>query len=171
MIDEPASLDTDYLLKFDIGHMRTIERVILCNDGTVQKLLSIIFHAPIKVDVIDQIERIVDGDTIIERKTHLIADRASSGFPNKDIVVCKAFSTINVSECPEGFINGIRERHFGIGQLLAAIGFRTSRSILSMGTSKDKFVREYSIDSVGVRDPPLHVVIMESFDKSVYEKV
>jgi len=88
-----------------------LERAVICTDGTVQTMLSAIFCAPVRVDVVNQHET----DTEILRAVELIAVHEK----DHEFVVCRASSVIQKKGLPPGFLTGIREQNMGIGQLIS----------------------------------------------------
>ena len=157
LIDKiPVNSDERYRLS-------PLEKLILCNDGTVQTLLSVLFGVPIKVEVLHQ----EDNGMYILRQSQLIAEYS----PDNIIQVCWAESMISKAGNPEGFITGIIERGMGIGQLISAIGINTKRELKAMSCGHELFTRTYKIYNVGEKQPPLDVVITEIFSRSVYNKL
>ena len=140
-----------------------LERAVVCNDGTVQMMLSAIFCAPVKVVV----KRQVEHKTVITREVELIAVQSGS----HEYVVCEASSVIEKRGLLPGFLTGILERNMGIGQLISAIGINTNRRIFSMDSSKKYFTRHYEIkeipDSVYAKDI-LNIDITEQFPRELY---
>lgn len=140
----------------------SIEKLILANESTVTTLLSVLFGVPIKVEVISQIEH----ENYIIRWTKLIADYS----PDVKFTVCLAESIIDKDNHYDGFINGIREKRWGIGQLIASIGLATERTLLGFYSDQNTFSRTYSIESLGSAKP-LKMTITEVFPKEAYEKL
>lgn len=163
MIDEITADNIKSLIKMIPEGTNPLEKVILCNEGTVQTLLSVIFGVPIKVEVIHQHET----NTNIIRWSRLVAEFS----PDNIIQVCSAQTVITKSECPEGFINGIIEADRGIGQLISSIGLNTKRKLIMVDTNKNTFSRAYVIESMGQNSPMLKVFITETFTKSVYDQI
>lgn len=143
-----------------------IERLVLANDGTVQTLLSVLFSVPIKVDVIAQKEY----QTYIIRWSQLVAEYS----PDIRFTVCLAESVIDKNTTYQGFLNGIREKHMGIGQLIASLGIKTNRDLLGFHSDDSNFSRTYNIHSIkndDINERPLNVTITEVFSKSAFYKV
>ena len=159
MIDEITSGNIENLLKMIPDDACSLEKVILCNEGTVQTLLSVIFGVPIKVEVIYQHETNIN----IIRWSRLVAEFT----PDNVIQVCSAQSVITKSECPEGFINGILEANHGIGQLISSIGLNTKRKLSMADSNKHTFSRAHIIEGIGQSSPSLRICITETFVKSV----
>jgi len=145
-----------------------LEKVILCNDGTVQTLLSVIFGVPVRVEVLSQSE----SDSYIVRWSRLVAEYS----PDNIIVVCLAESIISKKTKYKGFITGITEKHMGIGQLISSVKIDTQRSIVGIYADDNVFARTYTILSIENEDDyclndQLSVTITETFLKSVYDKL
>jgi hypothetical protein len=144
-----------------------IERLVLGNDGTVQTLLSVLFGVPVKVEVISQIEMA----NCIVRWSKLVAEYS----PDVKFVVCLAESIIDTTDTYNGFINGIKERKLGIGQLIAALGLKTNRVLLGFHSDDSNFSRTYSIvssktDDLDLDKTKLNIIITEVFPKAVFMK-
>lgn len=161
---------TEQNIKDLIGKMpkesNAIERLVLCNEGTVQTLLSVLFKVPIKVEVLSQIEE----STYIIRWSRLIAEYSDE----LKIVVCLAESVIDKNTSYNGFINGIHEKNMGIGQLISAIKLRTNRTLLGFYSDNNSFARTYTIKSVvsdnlgSINERPLKITITETFLKEAF---
>lgn len=154
----------DKLSKYDL---RPIERVILANDSTVQTLLSVIFHVPVQVEVIAQIEL----NRNIFRWVRLIADYGEAG----KVTTCLAMSVIPVGLNDFQFVEGVREKKKGIGQLLSELDFKINREILGFYADETVFSRTYRITGSRVveigREEKCDVLITEVFPRKVFEKV
>jgi len=143
-----------------------LEKVILGNEGTVQTLLSIVFGVPIKIEVLSQIET----ETYVVRWVRLVADYGN----NLVITVCLAESIIDKNNVFEGFLNGIREKNMGIGQLLSACGIRTVRELLGFYSDKSTFSRNYSISTYGYdirAGRGFKIIITEVFQKDAFKRL
>ena len=151
------------LLDMIPSDLNGLERAVICNDGTVQTMLSAIFYAPIRVDVVNQHET----DTEILRAVKLIAIHEK----DHEFVVCRASSVIQKKGLTPGFLVGIREHNMGIGQLISSIGINTNRSIFSMDSSKKYFERQYEIkeipDDTYDRDI-MTITKIETFTRELY---
>lgn len=135
----------------------SIERAILLNEDQVQGLLSNIFVAPIYVEVLSQVE--LNGSII--RWSRLVAE---------DKTVCLAQSVIPIDDNPNGLINGIREKTFGIGQLLEATKIITYREILGMYADDNVFSRSYKLKNNVCNDQfKVCMIITELFPKECYK--
>lgn len=145
--------------------LNSLERLILCSQSTVQTMLSVLFMVPIKVEVVSQKEI----GSVLVRWARLVAEYA----PDNIQTVCLAESIIDMENCPEGFINGIKEKHFGIGQLISALKIRTTRSLLGFYSDDTVFSRTYEIcaDKTSAWDKPLSIIITEVFPKERYKKL
>lgn len=151
------------LLNMIPSDLNGLERAVVCNDGTVQTMLSAIFYAPVKVNVVNQHET----DTEIIRAVELVAVHSI----DHEFVVCRASSVIQKKGLTPGFLTGIREHNMGIGQLISSIGINTNRRIISMDSSKNYFERQYEIKEIPVapyiRDI-LNITIIETFPRELY---
>lgn len=146
-----------------------LERVILANEGTVQSLLSTLFLVPVEVEVISQIEE----SGVIIRWSKLVANYA----PDNRVTVCLAESVIPVEKNNHGFINGIREKQWGIGVLLEAVRIRTTREILGIYADEQVFSRTYRILGEENESPETfknsraNIVITEVFNREILRKL
>lgn len=151
----------ELLLKLPKG-LTTIERVIISNEHTVQTLLSVILNRPVLVDILAQIE----NDEYIIRWVRLNANVKGNE------TVCLAESVIRKNSRYTGFINGIREKNRGIGQLLAAACIKTRRDILNYYSDDSIFSRTYKIKDISSDvSKELDIVITEIFYKHVFERL
>ena len=145
-----------------------LERAVVCNDGTVQMMLSAIFCAPVKVVITKQVERASD----IMRDVELVAIQPGG----HEYIVCKAWSTIQKKGLSPGFLTGIQEQNMGIGQLISALGINTNRRIMYIGADKTHFVRHYEIKEIPRKGVPgytyarniLSISINEQFPRGLY---
>lgn len=143
-----------------------LEKVILANTGTVQTLLSVVFGVPIRVEVIAQTE----SDSYIVRWVRLVADYGGGEL----ITVALAESIIDKNTDLNGFLNGIREKNFGIGQLLSACCIRTERTLLGFYCDKNVFTRTYNISTYGSDvkvGRQLNITITEVFQKDAFRRL
>lgn len=132
--------------------LKTVERMIMVNEGTVQTLLSVLCRTQVEVEVISQYE-IAD---VIIRWSKLVAVYEDG----RQVVVCLAESIIPTSSSPD-FITMINDREKGIGQIIKAIGLQTSRSIKGFHADDKTFARTYSIEG------DCNMVITEVFNRDV----
>lgn len=143
-----------------------IERLVLANDGTVQTLLSVLFNIPIKVEVIAQKEY----STYIIRWAKLVAEYS----PDIKFTVCLAESVVDKTTSYSGFINGLREKKMGVGQLLSSLHINTDRELLGFHSDDSNFSRTYSITSVksdDVNERPINIIITEVFPKAAFRRI
>lgn len=135
----------------------SIERALLLNEGPVQELLSNIFVTPVYVEVLSQVEL----NASIIRWTKIMAE---------DKTVCLATSVIPIKDNPNGFINGIREQTFGIGQLLDSTNIITYREILGIYVDDNVFSRSYKVRNSLCNDSVrVCMIITELFPKECYK--
>lgn len=128
-----------------------LERVILCNEGTVQTLLSVIFHEPISVQVISQLE----FASVIVRWTKIL---------NGSLTVCLAESVINKECTSSEFLSEIREKKLGLGQIIKAHKLNTERLLIGFYADDLIFARNYKI--IGDSD----IILTEVFPREAYRK-
>lgn len=148
------------------GDCTPLEKVILSNDGTVQTLMSVVFGVPLRLEVLSQME----GEDHIYRSVKLVADYCKG----QSIDVYFAESIIDKNNIFEGFLNGIREKNLGIGQLLAACCIRTERKLLGFYACEKTFSRRYSISTYGYdlkAGRGFKVTITEHFQKDAFKKL
>lgn len=165
MNEEPTEENLKQLIDKIPFQLSSLERVILCNTGTVQTMLSVLFMVPIKVEVISQKEI----GSVLVRWARLVAEYA----PDNIQTVCLAESIIDMENCPEGFNNGVCEKKFGIGQLISALKIRTTRNLLGFYSDDSVFSRTYEIisDKTTAWDKSLSIIITEVFPKERYKKL
>lgn len=166
-MEEATESSIKELIKKIPSDINAVERIILCNEGTVQTLLSILFRVPIRVEILSQVEQ----DCYIIRWSKLIAYYA----PDNQVTVCLAESVIDKENAYHGFLNGIREKSMGIGQLISSIQVETSRNILGFYSDDNIFSRNYTINSVPFiredkEDKTIFVTITEVFMKEAFKK-
>jgi len=158
----------DKLAKYDLT---PLERVILANTGTVQSLLSVIFRVPVRVEVISQIE----SNRNIIRWVRLVADYGEAG----QVTACLAESVIPTGLNDHRFVEGVRERKMGIGQLLTQLGLRTQREIMGFYADETVFARTYRIfaddaeyiESGDYITRKVDILITEVFPRQVYKRI
>lgn len=166
MHEEPTEKNIETLIDKIPHQLSSLERIIICNESTVQTLLSVLFLVPIKVEIISQKEL----DSVIVRWSKLVAEYS----PDNIQTVCLAESIIDKEHDYHGFIDGIREKHFGIGQLISSLKIRTSRNFMGFYCDDIVFSRTYEIveDKIDAEDnEPLSVIITEVFPKERYKKL
>lgn len=134
------------------------ERMILYNEGTVQTLLSTIFCAPIKVQVISQHEL---ADVIV-RWVRLAIEYSNSREPE---VVCWAESVIPKHSNPPEILLAIREKKAGIGQIISTYKLNTIRRLLSFYSDDIVFARSYCIQG------DCDIFITETFPRETFKKI
>ncbi len=156
MIEETNEESINSMLMDIPFGLSAVERLVLCNQSTVQTLLSVIFNIPIEVVVINQIEL---SKNVFMRWSKLVA---------KDKTVCLAQSWITTDN--EGFANGIKEMKMGIGQLISAKDLITRRIIKKFYSDNTVFSRIYQIGDVGMTQHGSHIncLITEVFPKKVF---
>lgn len=157
-------MDTTFAINTkDLTAITPIERVIIYNENTNQKLLSIILNTEVKVEVISQIE--VHG--LIIRWVKLYIEKINTFMQTDKITVCLAESIIFTKY--EGFKTGIIEKRMGIGELLSALKINTERKILGIYVDNNMFTRTYSLRSInGDIIPDIDITITEVFPKAVF---
>lgn len=163
--EEPTQDNIQQLIdKLPYG-INPIERLILCNDGTVQTLLSVLFGVPVKVEILSQ-QQI--GDIGILRWIKLVAvyttKSALSPAPEEEIVACLAESVIPLKNNPEGFLTAIREQKMGIGQILKATGLKQERQVFGLYADENVIARNYRISG------DVEMIITETFPREAIKK-
>lgn len=133
--------------------LTTIERIVLASTDTVQSLLSVIFAAPVRVEVISQIHY----DTVLVRWVRLVVDNPDP------VTVALAMSVIPVEINHEGFVAAMGDRDIGIGQAICKLGTFTQRTILGIHVDKDTFTRTYMIKGAAI-----DVLITELFQRRTF---
>lgn len=157
--EEPTQDNIKELLNSLPPNLTPVERVLLCQDGTNQTLLSILFQVPVKVHVLSQIELI--PYQVIIRWIKLVAEYSDE---NK-VTVCLAESVIPIKANCEGFLTAIKEQHKGIGQILSATCTSYERRIFGLYADENIVARNYRITGEGV-----DVVITETFSREALKK-
>ncbi len=157
--EQPTKDNIQQLInKLPIG-LSSIERVILCHDGTVQTLLSVLFGVPVEVVVLSQQTL---PDIGILRWIKLVTAPSGS---NKEIIACLAESLIPFKNNPEGFITGIKECNMGIGQLLKSLGLKQERQVFGLYVDDNVIARNYRISG------DVDIIITETFPRKAIEQV
>lgn len=155
--EEPTELNIKQLLAALPKGLSPLERLILCNYGTVQTLLSVVYCLPVKIKVLSQYE----FNEIIVRWTRLyIEPSGDPGQPEPSTTVCLAESIIPINDNTVGFITAIREQIMGIGQIIKATSLKTERCIQGMFADELTIARNYSIRG------DVNVLITESFPRN-----
>lgn len=134
-----------------------IERIILCHDGTVQKLLSVLFGVQVKVEILSQYEI---KDLGIIRWIKLVAV-----CPEKDhIVTCLAESLIPFKNNTPEFIAAIQEKRLGIGQILKLASLKQDRHVFGLYADDNVIARNYRISG------DVEIIITETFPREAIKK-
>lgn len=134
----------------------SVERVILCSDGTVQTLLSVLFGVYVKVEVLSQKE--LPGIGIL-RWTKLVAQFDK----DNEIVACLAESIIPFKN-PDVFITDLNEQKMGIGQILKSRGFKQERQVFGIYADDNVIARNYRIFG------DVEIIITETFPREAIKK-
>lgn len=154
----------DKLSKYELS---PLERVILANDATVQSLLSVILRIPVQVEVIAQVEL----NRNIFRWVRLVADYGEAG----KVTACLAMSVIPTGLNDFQFVEGVRDKQRGIGQLLAELDFKIKREILGFYADEMVFSRTYRITGNRIteynRETKCDILITEVFQRQIFSKV
>lgn len=125
-----------------------LERVVLAHDGTVQTLLAIISgDYGLSIQVINQTE----VNRTISREVKLLS---------KGITIMEATSCIPIDGNTPEFIEAIRRKKSGIGQIINYLGLNTQRKIQSMDVSPGTLSRIYTITG------ECNVTIVEDFGRT-----
>jgi chorismate-pyruvate lyase len=153
MADE---LNLDDLVKaFEGKGYSLLERIILSTDGTVQTLLSVIWGDPVRVRVLDQLER----EGVIIRLVDLEA---------RDLVVARARSRVPADRNSAQVLDRVRGRSLGLGQIAAALGQNPRRTGRDHGADDGTFWRKYEMELAGPVGPELYFEIQEMFPRALY---
>ena len=165
MLEEINTESIKNMLKKIPDELSPVERLILANESTVQTLLSVLFKVPVEVEILKQMDT-QSNPSVVLRWSKLIANYS----PDCKITVCLAQSVIT-SDNP-GFMNGIREKKMGIGQLIAAKELMTRRRILGFYSDENVFSRIYQIEDVRMTESGGHIncLITEVFPKEAFSK-
>ena len=148
-------------------NLSPVEKLILVNKGTVQDFLGLLFETKVKVEVLSQHE---EFGTIVRWV------RLHGEINTIDTTLCLASSVISVTQNTQGMITGIRERNWGIGQIIDSTGINTRRTIYEAFADENTFARNYLIrdiegDPKGVEsNRKIHLVITEIFPRTLYQK-
>lgn len=139
-----------------------LEKAILCNDGTVQTMLSAVHGAPVKVEVLHQEE----NHCCVMRWVRLVIEHTKEHIEP----VCIAESIIDKGHNGEdaiypGFLVGLLEENMGIGQLISSIGIHTKREIMHMYADNHVFARTYKISEVSKNPSRINITITETFPR------
>lgn len=153
--EEPTQENLKQLLEGLPKDLTPLERVILCNEGTVQTILSVLLNVPVKVDILSQ--QIVEGDTVI-RWSRLVADGVLG---MSGSAVCLAESIIPKRMNTEGFMTAVKEQKMGIGQILKAQGVIQKRQVIGIYADKNVISRNYILTGDN-----LYVMITEVFPRN-----
>ena len=152
------------------GQLKTIdfspiEKLIISNKGTVQEFLGLLFNTEVKIEVISQEE--IFG--MIVRWVQLRGEINSV-----DTTLCLASSMIPIEQNTPGIITGIREKNWGIGQIINSTGINTRRVIYGAFADEEQFGRNYLIkdiehypDGFGP-NRKINLVITEIFPRKLY---
>lgn len=127
-----------------------IERILLSHDGTVQRLLSVIFLRPVTPVV--EFER--------EEAEHILR---TVSLRTGEIRVAKAVTVIPLAKNSEAVADLVRGREMGLGQIAAYLGIATRRRIESVNGDRDLVWRTYLMEGEG-----LAFRISEYFERSLY---
>lgn len=157
--EEPTQDNIQQLLDSLPPNLTPVERVLLCQDGTNQTLLSILFQTPVKVHVLSQIELI--PYQVIIRWIKLVAEYSDE---NK-VTVCLAETVIPMKANSPGFLTAIKEQNMGIGQILKATCTDYERRIFGLYADENIVARNYQITGEGV-----DVMITETFSREALKK-
>ncbi len=175
--EQPTEINIQQLIdKLPTG-INPLERIILCHDGTVQTLLSILFGVPVKVEVLSQQ---TVGDIGILRWTKLVAvypaksaklpdvhiDPSGSDMvhPPREVTACLAESIIPFRNNPEGFMTAITEQKMGIGQILKATALNQERHVFGLYADENVIARNYCISG------DVNIIITETFPRGALRK-
>jgi len=161
--EQPTEKNIQQLIDKLPKDINPLERVILCHDGTVQTLLSVLFGVPVKVEVLSQQEL---PDIGILRWTKLVAVYPLTDmiFPGNEVTACLAESIIPFKNNPEGFLTAIREQSMGIGQILKATGLKQERHVFGLYADENVIARNYHISG------DVEMIITETFPREAIKK-
>ena len=156
--EEPTQDNIQQLIDKLPASLSPVERMLLCHDGTVQTALSILFRVPVKIEVLSQYS--LPEDQVIVRWVRQVAEYS----PGDQTTVCLAESVIPIKKNPPGFITGITEKFFGIGQLIKSLNLTTHREIQGVYGDSDTIARNYLITG------DCFLLITETFSRHVLKK-
>ena len=175
--EQPTEKNIQQLIDKLPKDINPLERVILCHDGTVQTLLSVLFGVPVKVEVLSQQEL---PDIGILRWTKLVAvyparsaklpdihiDPSGSDIviPSHEVTACLAESVIPFKNNPEGFLTAITEQKMGIGQILKATALKQERHVFGLYADENVIARNYCISG------DVNIIITETFPREALKK-
>ena len=125
-----------------------LQRLLLCQTGTLQSTLSAYFGRETRVRVVHQ----RDNYGVIHRLAQLRVGAR---------VVCEANSCLDITR--EDVRQKVLEGRMGIGRVLEAMGVRTSFKLLEVGQDERSFWRTYNLEAPGV-----HYRITELFSRTLY---
>lgn len=156
MEEEPTEENLKQLIDAIPGGLSPVERVLLCNYGTNQTLLSVLFEIPIRVTILSQQSF---GDTII-RWAQLVAEYS----PNNVVTVCLAESVIPKQKNPRGLLAALGEGKMGIGQVIQACQLKARREILGFFADDNIIARTYTLTG------DVEILITEIFPREAIRK-
>lgn len=160
--EQPTETNIQQLIDKLPKEINPLERVILCHDGTVQTLLSVLFGVPVRVEVLSQ--QTLDGIGIL-RWTKLVAVYCGDpSIPGQEVTACLAESVIPFKNNPEGFLTAIREQNMGIGQILKATGLKQERHVFGLYADENVIARNYHISG------DVEIIITETFPREAINK-
>jgi chorismate-pyruvate lyase len=161
--EQPTEKNIQQLIDKLPKEINPLERVILCHDGTVQTLLSVLFGVQVKVEVLSQQEL---PDIGILRWTKLVAVYPLTDmiFPGTEVTACLAESIIPYKNNPERFLNAIRERSMGIGQIIKSTGLKQERHVFGLYSDENVIARNYRITG------DVELIITETFPRDAINK-
>jgi hypothetical protein len=136
-----AEVISDNQLADDLKHLgfSPVEKLILSNQGTVQKFLGLLFETDVHVEVVSQHELF----KIIFRWVRLHCE-----INGIDTTLCLASSMIPIERNTPGMITGIKEQNWGIGQIIDSTGINTRRIIYGIFADETQFARNYLIRDI-----------------------
>ncbi len=132
--------------------LSSIERIVLASTDTVQSLMSVIFAAPVRVEVISQI----NYHTMIIRWVKLVIDNPDP------VTVALAESVIPVEHNHQELISAMVDHEIGIGQEISKLGIFTKRRILGIHVDDLTMSRTYMIQGDSI-----DMVITELFQREL----
>lgn len=136
-----------------INSFKPLWRILLATPGTLQSTLSAYFGTPISVEVTGQEHK---GD-VIHRKVNLFS-------PEKEMVVCRAVSDIELED--KTMRRMIEAKEIGIGQIIRTLEAGAEFHLHDVGQANGTFWREYTLVGAGFK-----FVIKEDFPKILYADV
>lgn len=146
-------------------NLSPIEKLILSNKGTVQEFLGLLFETEVKVEVLSQ-------DELFETIFRWV--RLHGEINSIDTTFCLASSVIPIQYNTPGIITGIREKNWGIGQIINSTGINTRRTIYGAFADEDQFGRNYLIQDIEHYPDgfgptrKINLVITEIFPRKLY---